>query len=49
MSEHRFTVDGNELGEICPGPISTRLRDRFRRASSGEDPEFAHWLTLVGD
>jgi branched-chain amino acid aminotransferase len=41
------SVDGQELGEVCPGPISTRLRDRFRRAASGEDPEFAHWLTPV--
>lgn len=41
------SVDGRELGEVCPGPISTRLRERFRRAASGEDPEFAHWLTPV--
>ncbi len=41
------SVDGSELGEVCPGPISTRLRDRFRRVASGEDPEFVHWLTLV--
>jgi branched-chain amino acid aminotransferase len=43
------SVDGVELGEVCPGPISTRLRDRFRRAVSGEDPEFEHWLNLVGE
>lgn len=41
------SVDGTELGETCPGPISSRLRDRFRRVASGEDPEFAHWLTPV--
>lgn len=41
------SVDGAELGEVCPGPISARLRDRFVRASSGEDPDFAHWLTPV--
>jgi branched-chain amino acid aminotransferase len=41
------SVDGQELGESCPGPISNRLRDRFRRASAGEDPDFAHWLTPV--
>lgn len=40
------SVDGRGL-EACPGPISTRLRDRFRRASVGEDPEFEHWLTPV--
>lgn len=41
------SVDGSELGELCPGPISSRLRDRFVRAASGEDPDFAHWLTPV--
>lgn len=29
----------------CPGPISTALRERFKRAAAGDDPEFAHWLT----
>lgn len=41
------SVDGRELGDVCPGPVSTRLRERFRRVASGEDPEFAHWLTPV--
>jgi branched-chain amino acid aminotransferase len=43
------SVDGRKLGERCPGPISTRLRDRFQHASSGEDPDFEHWLTPVED
>jgi len=43
------SVDGQTLGETCPGPISARLRDRFRRISAGEDPAFEHWLTLVAD
>ena len=41
------SVDGQVLGSICPGPISTALSGRFRRASMGEDPDFEHWLTLV--
>jgi branched-chain amino acid aminotransferase len=43
------SVDGGRLGDVCPGPISTKLRDRFQRASSGEDPEFKDWLTPVED
>jgi branched-chain amino acid aminotransferase len=43
------SVDGRVLGPVCPGPISTRLRDRFRRVSAGEDPEFEYWLTPVED
>lgn len=43
------SVDGHELNQICPGPISTRLRDRFKRVTSGQDAEFEHWLTPVGN
>ncbi len=43
------SVDGRELGSVCPGPVSTKLRDRFRRVSTGEDPEFEYWLTPVED
>ncbi len=43
------SVDGQALGEKCPGPIATRLGERFLRASAGEDPEFEHWLTPVED
>lgn len=42
------SVDGEALAS-CPGPVSSRLRDRFRAAAAGEDPEFAHWLTPVFD
>ena len=41
------SVDGKELGPVCPGPISSRLSERFQRISSGLDSEFEHWLTLV--
>jgi len=40
-------VDGRKLGSTCPGPISKRLQERFLRISSGEDPAFEHWLTVV--
>ena len=43
------SVDGTEIGSVCPGPVSTQLRDRFLRVSQGEDPEFEHWLTRVED
>lgn len=43
------SVDGRALGQVCPGPISIKLRDRFRRVSAGEDPEFEYWLTPVED
>jgi branched-chain amino acid aminotransferase len=43
------SVDGRKLGPVCPGPISKKLSDRFRRVSSGEDPEFEYWLTPVED
>ena len=43
------SVDGTEIGSVCPGPISMQLRDRFLRVSEGEDPEFEHWLTRIED
>jgi branched-chain amino acid aminotransferase len=43
------SVDGEKLGEGEMGPVSKRLRERFKRAASGEDPEFAHWLTYVDE
>lgn len=43
------SVDRYELGAVCPGPVSTTLRDRFLRVISGDDSEFEHWLTLVED
>ncbi|MFP6654198.1 MAG: aminotransferase class IV, partial [Myxococcota bacterium] len=43
------SVDGHRLGEQCPGPIAQRLSDRFRRAVTGQDSEFEHWLTPIED
>lgn len=43
------SVDDEKLGSGEIGPVSKRLRDRFIRVSNGEDPRFAHWLTLVDE
>jgi branched-chain amino acid aminotransferase len=40
-------VDGKPLPVPAPGPISARLKARLDRAVSGEDADFAHWLTLA--
>lgn len=42
------SVDGKPLGTAPPGPVTEKLRRRFRRVVRGEDPEFADWLTPVG-
>lgn len=42
------SVDGRALG-ACPGPISSRLGERFARVTRGDDPDFAHWLAPVAD
>jgi branched-chain amino acid aminotransferase len=39
------SIDGEKVGQGVPGPVSARLRDRFRAATRGDIPEFAHWLT----
>jgi branched-chain amino acid aminotransferase len=41
------SVDGKQIADGKIGPVSQRLRDRFQRVVSGDDPEFAHWLTPV--
>jgi len=38
------SVDRQSLGS-CPGPVSSRLQERFKRVARGDDPDFAHWLT----
>jgi branched-chain amino acid aminotransferase len=43
------SVDGRTIGDGAEGPVSRRLRERFARAASGEDPAFEHWLTVVDE
>ena len=42
------SVDRRALSH-CPGPVSMKLRERFKRVASGDDPEFTHWLTPAAD
>jgi branched-chain amino acid aminotransferase len=41
------SIDGRVIGDGRPGPVSERLRKRFQKVVSGEDPAFAHWLHVV--
>jgi branched-chain amino acid aminotransferase len=43
------SIDGQTIGDGVLGPVSRRLRDRFQRVVSGEDPAFTHWLTTVNE
>ena len=43
------SVDGRSIGEVYPGPVATRLRDRLNRARIGEDPDFEHWITRIDE
>ncbi len=42
-------VDGQTIGDGAAGPVTRRLRERFARVASGEDPAFEHWLTVVDE
>jgi branched-chain amino acid aminotransferase len=44
-----ISVDGKPVGAATPGPVSVLLGDHLKRISSGDDPEFAHWLALVSE
>jgi branched-chain amino acid aminotransferase len=41
------SVDDKPIGDGKVGPVSQRLRDRFQRVVSGQDPAFVHWLSPV--
>jgi len=43
------SIDGHTIGTGEPGPVSVRLRDRFRKIVAGEDPAFHHWLSFVDE
>jgi branched-chain amino acid aminotransferase len=44
------SVDDRSIGDgDPPGPVCRSLRERYRRITRGEDPEFEHWLTYVND
>jgi len=42
------SVDGEKIGDVCPGPFSVQLGELLRRVESGNDPAFDHWLTYIG-
>lgn len=41
------SIDGRALRMPAPGPITARLKARFHRVLSGDDPRAAEWLTTV--
>jgi branched-chain amino acid aminotransferase len=43
------SIDGQGIGDGEPGPVSSRLRERFARVVAGEDPDFLHWLVPVNE
>jgi hypothetical protein len=43
------SVDGQAIGDACPGPVTTGLQVRFQQVVRGEDPDFVHWLNPVSD
>ncbi len=42
------SVDGEKIGDVCPGPLTVKLGELLRRVESGNDPAFDHWLTYLG-
>jgi branched-chain amino acid aminotransferase len=41
------SVDGEVVGDECPGPVASALGARLRQVEAGGDAEFDHWLTYV--
>lgn len=40
-------IDGRPVGDGGVGPVTARLRDKYRTVVRGEAPDFAHWLHYV--
>lgn len=40
-------VDGQAVADGGIGPVTVHLRDRYRAAARGDDPQFEHWLHYV--
>lgn len=43
------TIDGKKIGIAGDemGPVARSLSEHFMRVTSGDDPQFLHWLTLI--
>ena len=41
------SIDDRPIGAHVPGPVSSRLRERFVAVSCGRDADFHHWLTFT--
>lgn len=40
-------VDRRQVGTGSVGPVTERIKNRFLKVVTGEDPKFQHWLTPV--
>ncbi len=40
-------VDRRQVGTGTVGPVTERIKNRFLKVVTGEDPKFQHWLTPV--
>jgi branched-chain amino acid aminotransferase len=41
------SIDDRTIGSGEAGPVALRLRERLKRITAGEDPEFLHWLAFA--
>ncbi len=42
------SIDNRPIGDGKPGPVCKELQDIFHRVVRGEEPQYSHWLDLVG-
>ena len=43
------SVDEQTIGDGAPGPVSSKLGERFKEVTSGRAADFQHWLTFVDE
>jgi branched-chain amino acid aminotransferase len=42
------SIEGEALGDECPGPVTARISSALDDAYEGRSPEYEKWLTYVG-
>ena len=42
------SIDGEAMGEACPGPVTGKIRTALNHAYAGRDERYESWLTYVG-
>ena len=41
------SLDGKEIGDKAPGPITSKIKEKFLEIVHGKNPKYEDWLSYV--